>query len=84
MFTKGQGLKITMLEMIDFFQRQAQECRRLATQASAKNDREYWVRLAQRWEWLTQQNVTAKIKTSRPTTPARSPLERRFAKRSAA
>jgi hypothetical protein len=77
MFTKELGLKIAMLEMIDFFQKQAQECRRLATQVSGKNDREYWLRLAQRWEWLAQQNVTAKVKTARPTTG----LEKRFAKR---
>jgi hypothetical protein len=50
MFTKELGLKIAMLEMIDFFQKQAQECRRLATQVGGKNDREYWLRLAQRWE----------------------------------
>jgi hypothetical protein len=80
MFTKEQGLKITMLDMTDFFQRQAQESRRLAAQASGKKDREYWFRLAQRWEWLVQQNVTAKVKTARPTTG----LERRFAKRPAA
>jgi hypothetical protein len=36
MFTKEQGLKITMLDMTDFFQRQAQESRRLAAQASGK------------------------------------------------
>jgi hypothetical protein len=41
-------------EMTDFFQKQAQECRRLAAQATGKNDREYWLRLAQRWEWLTR------------------------------
>jgi hypothetical protein len=70
-----------MLEMTDFFQRQAQEC---AAQASGKNDREHWLRLAQRWEWLAQQNVTAKVKTGRPTTLTRSALERRLAKRPAA
>jgi len=80
MFTKEQGLRVAMPEMIDFFQRQAGECRRLAAQASGKNDREYWLRLAQRWEWLAQQNVTAKVKTAQPTTG----LEKRFAKRPAA
>jgi len=80
MFTKEQGLRVAMPEMTDFFQRQARECRRLAAQASGKNDREYWLRLAQRWEWLAQQDVTAKVKTARPTTD----LEKRFAKRQAA
>ena len=54
-----------MLEMTDFFQRQAQECRILAARARHKNDREYWLHLAQRWEWMGQQNVTAKVKTAR-------------------
>ena len=69
-----------MAEMTDFFQKEAQDCRNLAAQARGKNDREYWLRLAQRWEWLVQQNATAKVKTARPTTG----LEKRFAKRPAA
>jgi hypothetical protein len=74
MFTKEQGLRMAMPEMTDFFQKQAQECRRLAAQASGKNDREYWFRLAQRWEWLAQQNVTAKVKTARPTNRSRKAI----------
>jgi hypothetical protein len=81
---KEQELKISMAEMTDFFQKEALECRRLAAQATKENDRDYWLRLAQRWEWLVPQNVTAKVKTTRPTTPTRSVLEKRFAKRPAA
>jgi hypothetical protein len=80
---RKQGLKIAMVELIDFFQKQAQECRSLATQVRGKDDLEYWLRLAQRWEWLAQQNAKAKVKIARPTTPTRSVLEKRFAKRSA-
>jgi hypothetical protein len=82
MFTKEQGLKIAMAEMTDFFQNQAQECRRLAGQATAKNDREYWLRLAHGWEWLLQQN--SGTETAQPLRRGRSVLERRFAKRRAA
>jgi hypothetical protein len=71
-----------MLEMTDFFQGQAQGCRRLAAQATGKNDREYWLRLAQRWDWLVQQNRSAKVEAIRPRT--RSIVEKRFAKRRAA
>ena len=77
-------LVIAMLEMTDFFQTQAQECRRLAAQATGKNDREYWLRLAQRWEWLVQQNRSAEVEAIRPRKPARSVLEKRLAKRQAA
>ena len=77
-------LVIAMLEMTDFFQTQAQECRRLAAQATGKNDRDYWLRLAQRWEWLVQQNRSAEVEAIRPRKPARSVLEKRLAKRQAA
>jgi hypothetical protein len=45
---------LEMIEITDFFQKEAQECRRLAARAIKKNDREYWLRLAQRWECLMQ------------------------------
>jgi hypothetical protein len=75
-------LVIAMLEMTDFFQKEAQGCIRLAAEATRKNDREYWLRLAQRWEWLVQQNRGAEVETIRPRT--RSMVEKRFAKRRAA
>jgi hypothetical protein len=71
-----------MPEMTDFFQKEAHECKRLAAQASGKNDRQYWLRLAQRWEWLVQQNRSAEVEATRPR--ARSMVEKRFAKRRAA
>jgi hypothetical protein len=69
-----------------FFQNQAQECRRLAAQATGKNDREYWLRLAQRWEWLVhpQKNRVAEVEAIRPLRPERSVAAKRFGKRRAA
>jgi hypothetical protein len=43
-----------MDEMTDFFQKESQECKRLAAQATGKNDREYWLGLAERWKSLQQ------------------------------
>lgn len=79
-------LVIAMTEILDFFQKQAQECRRLAAKATKKNDRDYWLRLAQRWEWLAQQQKSgvAEIETAQPLRSGRSVLEKRFAKRTAA
>jgi hypothetical protein len=41
-----------MQEMTDFFQKEAQECRRLAAGAIKKKDREFWLGLGQRWNGL--------------------------------
>jgi len=72
-----------MAETIDFFQKEAQECKRLADQATAKKDREYWLHLAQRWESLVQQNGVAKIETAQPSRSS-SVVQKRFARRRAA
>jgi len=39
-----------MLETTDFFQDQIKQCRDLAARAANKSDREFWIRLANRWE----------------------------------
>jgi hypothetical protein len=41
-----------MLEPTDFFQDQITQCRSLAATASNKGDRDFWNRLANRWENL--------------------------------
>ena len=41
-----------MLETNDFFQAQINKCKRLAEGAVDKNEREFWVRLADRWAEL--------------------------------
>jgi len=75
-----------MPEIMDFFQKQVEECRRLAAQASGKNDRQYWLRLAQRWEWLIQpqKKDVDQIKSVRPLRSNRSALAKRFGKQRAA
>jgi hypothetical protein len=41
-----------MLEPTDFFQDQIKQCRNLAARANNKGDRDFWNRLANRWENL--------------------------------
>jgi hypothetical protein len=41
---------MAMLHKADFFQEQINQCRRLADQAPNKNDREFWLKMTQRWE----------------------------------
>ena len=41
-----------MLEPTDFFQDQIRQCRNLAARANNKSDRDFWSRLANRWENL--------------------------------
>src|SRR5262249_1124410 len=67
----------TMPEMADFFQRQAQECRKLSAQARGKNDREYWLRLAHRWEWLLQQPTPTPELQKFPPTSIRKAISKR-------
>jgi hypothetical protein len=73
-----------MPEMTDFFQKEAQECRMRAAGATHKKDGEFWLQLAQRWEWLLRQRDRPKVESVRPLRPRQSVLQRRFAKRRAA
>jgi hypothetical protein len=41
-----------MLETADFFEQQAKECRDSAARSRDKNDREFWLKMAARWEGL--------------------------------
>jgi hypothetical protein len=69
MFTKGPGLKLAMIEKNEFFRDQFEQCRSLAERARNKTDREFWLRLAQRWEALWRPN------SLRATAPAVSQFE---------
>jgi hypothetical protein len=51
-FCCGDVVVIAMIETSDFFEDQVKQCRKLAAEASDKNDREFWLRLAHRWEGL--------------------------------
>jgi hypothetical protein len=73
-----------MQEMIDFFQKEAQECRKFAAGATKKKDRDFWLGLAERWDGLLQHGDGANVEAARPLRSGRSVLEKRFAKRPAA
>jgi hypothetical protein len=74
--------KILMLEPNDFFQNQVKHCRSQAERAANKNDRDFWLNIALRWENLLQQ------RTPNPAAPKSAPRFRngrsRFVKRRAA
>src|SRR5262249_11368770 len=56
---------LAMIETTDFFQDQVKQCRKLAADAHDKNDREFWLRLAHRWEGLlrAQRHDAAGVET---------------------
>jgi len=58
---------ITMLETNDFFQNQINQCNGLAVRASNKNDREFWLRLAHRWEKLIKVGKRGRLNIEIPT-----------------
>jgi hypothetical protein len=41
-----------MLETADFFEAQIKQCTDFAAHSTSKNDREFWLKMAQRWEGL--------------------------------
>jgi hypothetical protein len=45
--------KIVMLEPNDFFHNQVKQCRAQAESAANKDDRDFWLQLAHRWENLS-------------------------------
>jgi hypothetical protein len=75
-----------MLEPTDFFENQIKQCRAQADSAANKNDREFWLQLAHRWERLSQPGqIEANQKPSfeRPIFTKKR-FAKRFAKRRAA
>jgi hypothetical protein len=47
---RGLLCVIEMLDTADFFEQQAKECRTSAARSRNKNDREFWLEMAVRWE----------------------------------
>jgi hypothetical protein len=45
---------VEMLETTNFFEEQITECKSAATHATNKNDQEFWLKMAHRWEGLLQ------------------------------
>jgi hypothetical protein len=43
---------IEMLETANFFEQQIKECRSSAADSRNRNDREFWLKMAARWEGL--------------------------------
>ena len=56
------GLSVTAtLHKPEFFQAQINECRHLAAHAKNHNDREFWVKMAQRWQGLLEGHSDAPV-----------------------
>jgi hypothetical protein len=45
-----------MLQTRDFFQNEAKRCRASAESAARKADREFWLNMANRWDYLLHPN----------------------------
>jgi hypothetical protein len=52
-----------MLQTADFFQEQIKQCRDFAARSANKNDREFWLKMAYRWEVLLQARLLEAPKT---------------------
>jgi hypothetical protein len=84
MFTKGPGLKLAMIEKNEFFRDQFEQCRSLAERARNKTDREFWLRLAQRWEELLQAKQRGTLKVEVPAVRFERPISKKRGRRAAA
>jgi hypothetical protein len=45
---------MAMLHKPEFFQAQIKECKHLATHSKSQNDRQFWLKMAQRWQGLLE------------------------------
>jgi hypothetical protein len=73
-----------VLNTIDFFQEQTAQCRALAARAANKTDREFWLRLACRWEELLQAKQRGTLKVEVPTVRFEHPIFKKRSRRAAA
>ncbi len=65
---------MVMRNTIDFFEEQKAQCRVLAARAANKADREFWLRLACRWEELLQAKQRGTLKVEVPTVRFERPI----------
>ena len=65
-----------MQQTSDFFQDEANRCKHSAEMAAAKEDREFWLNMARRWEGLLHPNEESNAKMVKP---LRSVYARRIA-----
>lgn len=63
---------VVMRDANEFFQKKARECTVLAYAADHETDREFWLRLARRWEELQQPH------RRKHTQPEGGPLRRKY------
>jgi hypothetical protein len=71
-----------MIETSDFFQEQIEQCRAQAAKATSKTDREFWLRLAHRWEGLLPSRHSESV--GQPARKIRSAGKPRFTRNRAA
>jgi hypothetical protein len=71
-----------MIETSDFFQKQIEQCRAQAATATSKTDREFWLRLAHRWEGMLQSQHSDSV--GEPARKIRSGGNTRFTRNRAA
>jgi hypothetical protein len=57
---------IEMLDTEDFFEERIKECRSSAAQSTNKNDREFWLKMAARWEGLLKSRQKGDEPVRRP------------------
>jgi hypothetical protein len=72
-----------MPETADFFQEQTKQCSDLAARASNKTDREFWLRLAHRWEELLTASQRGTLKVEVPTIRFERPIFKKRGRRAA-
>jgi len=75
---------MVMRNPIDFFEEQKAQCCALATRAANKTDREFWLRLACRWEELLQAKQRGTLKVEVPTVRFERPIFKKRGRRAAA
>ena len=75
---------MVMRNTIDFFEEQKTQCRALATRTANKTDREFWLRLACRWEELLQAKQYGTLKVEVPTVRFERPIFKKRGRRAAA
>jgi hypothetical protein len=73
-----------VLNKTDFFQEQTAQCRALAARAANKTDREFWMRLACRWEELLRAKQRGTLKVEVPTVRFERPIFKKRGRRAAA
>ena len=70
-----------VLNKTDFFQEQTVQCHALAARAASKTDRDFWLRLACRWEGLLQRGGAGLEADQKPSFERPISRNKTFAKR---